>query len=133
MCGKMLLALWWSERRVYVENVLLWIKVNKTKPCSLELTSVFIFHTADISDSPLLSFPAPPTPPPRLLVMGRVGVGVGSSLHTSLPPLLSSSLGVFDSLCLLFRGLVKICRLRDSDLPSQFLAGTPRPPHWDAS
>lgn len=48
-------------------------------------------------------------------------------MRTSLPPLLSSSLGVFDRLCLLFRGLVKFCRLRDSDPQSQFLAGTPRP------
>lgn len=29
---EMLLALWCSGRHVYAENVLLWIKVNKTKP-----------------------------------------------------------------------------------------------------
>ena len=40
-CGKILSALWWSGRQAYAENVLLWIKVNKTELCSLELMSVF--------------------------------------------------------------------------------------------
>lgn len=91
MCGKMLLALWWSERRVYVENVLLWIKVNKTKPCSLELTSVFIFHTADISDSPLLSFPAYPTPR-KAPGNGQSGGGGRDLGLLRTPPFLPSSL-----------------------------------------
>ena len=40
-CGKILSALWWSGRQAYAENVLFWIKVNKTELCSLELTTVF--------------------------------------------------------------------------------------------
>lgn len=73
---EILLASWWSGRHVYAENVLLWIKVNKTK-----LTSVFIFHTAGVSNSP--------TPPPHPRLAGKApgdGTTHSCSFVGTLPP-----------------------------------------------